>query len=353
MAAIRPAGDFDTSYAHDMSVIRRPWQWGATIALVVFLFAVPAFSPPQFLDALNLMGIFLISVQGLAILVGYTGQISLGQAAFMTVGAYVSAVLTKYAGVPFWVALPLAGLGTGLIGLVFGLPSLRIKGFYLAMATLAAQFIIPWAFRNFGVSTMGGATGIQEIPLPRLTGLTFNTAGKMYFIILVVAILTTIAMKNLARTRAGRAFVAIRDNDLAAEVLGINIVAYKLWAFFLSAFYAGLAGSLWAHYLRSINPEQLDLIDSVWMLGMVIVGGMGSALGPILGTVFIRLLRELVSALTPALNDMLPGLGANLAGLGPLVFGLALTLFLIFEPRGLAHRWEILKAAWRLRPFSH
>jgi branched-chain amino acid transport system permease protein len=353
MAAIRPAGDFDISYAQDMSVIRRPWQWGAAVILVVFLFAVPLFSPPQFLDALNLMGIFLVSVQGLAILVGYTGQISLGQAAFMTVGAYASAVLTKYGGVPFWFALPLAGLGAGLTGLVFGLPSLRIKGFYLAMATLAAQFIIPWVFRNFWINSMGGATGIQEIPLPQLAGFTFNTVGRMYLIILFVAILTTISMKNLARTRAGRAFVAIRDNDLAAEVLGINIVAYKLRAFFLSAFYAGLAGSLWAHYLRSINPEQLDLIDSVWMLGMVIVGGMGSALGPILGTAFIRLLRESVSALTPALNDILPGLGANLAGLGPLVFGLALTLFLIFEPRGLAHRWEILKAGWRLRPFSH
>ncbi len=353
MAAIRPAGDFDISYAHDMAVIRRPWQWAATVGLVAFLFAVPAFSPPQFLDALNLIGIFLVSVQGLAILVGYTGQISLGQAAFMTVGAYASAVLTKYAGVPFWFALPLAGLGAGLAGLIFGLPSLRIKGFYLAMATLAAQFIIPWIFRGFWVATLGGATGIQEIPVPRLAGFAFDSEWGMYFIILVVAILTTIAMKNLARTRTGRAFVAIRDNDLAAEVLGINVVAYKLRAFFLSAFYAGLAGSLWAHYLRSINPEQLDLIDSVWMLGMVIVGGMGSALGPILGTVFIRLLRELVSTLTPNLNDMLPGLGANLAGLGPLVFGFALALFLVFEPRGLAHRWEILKAAWRLRPFSH
>jgi branched-chain amino acid transport system permease protein len=353
MAAIRPAGDFDTSYAHDMAVIRRPWQWVATIGFVAFLFVVPTFAPPQLFDALNLMGIFLISVQGLAILVGYTGQISLGQAAFMTVGAYVSAVLTKHIGLPFWFALPLAGLGAGFIGLIFGLPSLRIKGFYLAMATLAAQFIIPWVLRNFAVSATGGATGIQAIPVPRLAGLTFESGGRMYLVILAVAILTTIAMKNLSRTRAGRAFVAIRDNDLAAEVLGINIVAYKLRAFFLSAFYAGLAGSLWAHYLRSINPEQLDLIDSVWMLGMVIVGGMGSALGPILGTAFIRLLRELVSTLTPALNETLPGLGANLAGLGPLAFGLALTLFLIFEPRGLAHRWEILKAAWRLRPFSH
>ncbi len=277
MAAIRPAGDFDTSFAHDMAVIRRSWQWVATIVLVVFLFSAPFFVPPQYLDALNLTGIFLVSVQGLAILVGYTGQISLGQAGFMTVGAYVSAVLTKYVGFPFWFALPLAGFGAGAIGLVFGLPSLRIKGFYLAMATLAAQFIIPWSFRNFWVNTMGGATGIQEIPVPRLMGLAFNTGDRMYLIILVVAILTTIAMKNLARTRAGRAFVSIRDNDLAAEVLGINIVAYKLRAFFLSAFYAGLAGSLWAHYLRSINPEQLDLIDSIWMLGMVIVGGMGSA----------------------------------------------------------------------------
>jgi branched-chain amino acid transport system permease protein len=152
----------------------------------------------------------------------------------------------------------------------------------------------------------------------------------------------------------GRALVAIRDNDLAAEVLGISAFTYKLRAFFLSALYAGLAGSLWAHYARSINPEQFSLINSVWYLGMVIVGGMGSALGPILGATFVRLLEEFTIQIAPQLSKLFPEAEAGLfAAMGPILFGVALMLFLIFEPRGLAHRWEILKAAWRLRPFAH
>ena len=351
MAAIRPAGDFDTSYVQDMAVLRKMWHWGALLAFLVFLFALPSFGSSYLVGALNMIGITLVAVQGLGILVGYTGQVSLGQAAFMSVGAYASTLMVTRVGVPFWLGLPLAGLVAGVVGLLFGLPSLRIKGFYLAMATLAAQLIIPWFLRNVWHDVLGGTTGLV-VPPPRLGSFVFDT-HSMYYIIMGVVCITTFAMKNLARTRTGRALVAIRDNDLAAEVLGINPFAYKLRAFFLSALYAGLAGSLWAHYARAINPEQFDLVDSVWYLGMIVVGGMGSALGPILGTVFVRALSELVTFITPIVNNLFPSMGANTAGLGPIVFGLTLTVFLIFEPRGLAHRWEIFKAAWRLRPFSH
>jgi branched-chain amino acid transport system permease protein len=353
MAAIRPSGDFDITYERDVAVLRQPWHWGVAIAFVIFLFTLPLFASGYLLGILNMIGITLIAVQGLSILTGYTGQISLGQAAFMAVGAYASTVLVTRWGVPFWLALPCAGLVAGVVGLVFGLPSLRIKGFYLAMATLAAQFIIPWFFRNVAKGLFGGTTGLV-VPPPRLGSLVFDSGRMMYVVIMAVACLTTIVSKNIARTRLGRAFLSIRDSDLAAEVLGINIFTYKLRAFFISALYAGLAGSLWAHYARAIRPDQFDLTSSVWYLGMVIVGGMGSTLGPIFGTVFIRLLRELVIVISPWIGTLVPALEANvLAALGPMLFGLVIMLFLIFEPRGLAHRWEIFKAAWRLRPFAY
>jgi len=350
--AIRLAGDFDTTYAHDMAVIRNRGQWALTIAFLVGLFALPFFADGRTLGILNIIGISIIAAHGLNILLGYTGQISLGQAAFMAVGSYTTAVLMKN-GISFWVALPISGFIGGIVGLLFGLPSLRIKGFYLAMATLSAQIIIPWFFRNVRVDIFGGMPGLTIEP-PRLGDLVFNTQETMYFPIMITVIICTIVAKNIARTRLGRALVAIRDNDLAAEVLGIEQFSYKLRAFFLSAFYAGLAGSLWAVYARSINPEQFSLLSSVWYLGMVIVGGMGSALGPILGASFIRLLEEATVQLAPALSKMFPQAAAGmLAALGPITFGVVLALFLIFEPRGLAHRWEILKAAWRLRPFAH
>jgi len=351
--AIRPAGDFDTTYAHDMAVLRKGWHWALALGFVFLLFALPSFASGHVLGILCMIGITIVAVQGLSILTGFTGQISLGQAAFMMVGAYTSTLLVARAGLPFWFALPISGLAGGLVGLLFGLPSLRIKGFYLAMATLAAQFIIPWFFRNVRRDLFGGAQGLV-VPPPELGGLVFNTPGRMYFIIIAVVCITTIAAKNITRSRLGRAFIAIRDNDLAAEVLGINPFTYKLRAFFLSALYAGLAGSLWAHYARAINPDQLSLADSVWFLGMIIVGGMGSNLGPILGATFIRLLREFVIVVSPWLGKQIPSLEANiLAALGPLAFATAIMVFLIFEPRGLAHRWELLKAAYRLRPFAH
>lgn len=350
--ALRLAGDFDTTYAHDMAVIRNRPQWGLTIAFLVALFALPFVADGHILGILNLIGISIVAAQGLNILVGYTGQISLGQAAFMSVGAYSSAVLVK-GGVSFWIALPISGFVAGWVGLIFGLPSLRIKGFYLAMATLAAQIIIPWFFRNVREDLFGGMPGLNMLP-PRLGDLVFNSQQTIFFPIMGTVVVCTILAKNIARTRLGRALIAIRDNDLAAEVLGIQQFAYKLRAFFLSAFYAGLAGSLWALYARAINPEQFSLLNSVWYLGMVIVGGMGSALGPILGATFVRVLEEATVQVAPVLSKMFPEAEAGLlAALGPMAFGLALMVFLIFEPRGLAHRWELLKAAWRLRPFAH
>ena len=373
MAVLRPAGDFDRTYEHDMTVVRQRWQYVVLLAFLALLFLLPQVASASLVSLVNRICIFMIAVQGLNILTGYTGQISLGQAAFMTVGGYISAILVGQMGWNFFLALPLAALGAGLVGLLFGLPSLRVKGFYLVMATLSAQFIIPWFTRNAFPSVLNGAQGlnvpIPVIKLPVLAetcflGTTFDAAqgvclyrfatpSQFIYITLVVLIFTTIVAHNIQRSRMGRALVSIRDNDLAAELLGIRLFSYKLRAFFIAAVYAGLSGALLAHNIRHINSATIGLNDSILLLGMLVVGGLGTSLGPIFGTTLIVLLQELATVLTPFVIALFPGNAGGVgAALRPLIFGLALTLFLIFEPRGLAYRWKLIKAAWRLRPFA-
>lgn len=271
----------------------------------------------------------------------------------MTVGGYISALLVNLAGWDYLPALLAAAVGAGVVGLLFGLPSLRVKGFYLVMATLAAQFIIPWFTRNTFKDVLNGAQGLNVRP-PELFGIVFNTPQRYFLLTLTVLILTTVVAQNVSRSRLGRAFVSIRDHDLAAELLGVNLFKYKLQAFFLAAVYAGIAGSLAAHQLRHLNSETFGLNDSVLMLGMLVVGGLGSGLGPFLGAIVIELLIEAATVLGPVLASYFPAVAIGaVQALRPLLFGLALMLFLIFEPRGLAHRWQLFKAAWRLRPFSH
>jgi len=353
MAVLRPAGEFDTSYARDMATIRQPWQWAALALFMAALFGMPLYASQSLIALVNRIGIMIIAVQGLNLLVGYTGQISLGQAAFMTCGGYLSALLVGQLGLPFLVALPLAGLGAGLIGLLFGLPSLRVKGFYLVMATLAAQFIIPWFTRNAFKGLLNGAQGLN-VEVPVIFGLEINTPQRYLVLTLAVLTVTTIVAHNVSRSRLGRAFIAIRDNDLAAELLGINLFKVKLQAFFLAAIFAGLAGALAAHQLRHINSESFNLTDSIILMGMLVIGGLGSNLGPIFGAIIVEVLIEIATLLGPLFSGILPSTAYGaVQALRPLFFGGALMLFLIFEPRGLAYRWQLVKAAWRLRPFSH
>jgi branched-chain amino acid transport system permease protein len=353
MAVLRPAGDFDTGYAQDMATIRQPWQWALLFAFILALFTLPMYASQSLVSLVNRIGITIVAVQGLSILTGYTGQISLGQAAFMTTGGYISALLVNELGWSFLISLPLAALGAGLIGLVFGLPSLRVKGFYLAMSTLAAQFIIPWFTRNAFPEILNGAQGLN-VQVPVLFGIEFNTPQRYIYITLVVLLISTIAAYNITRSRLGRAFVAIRDHDLAAELLGVNLLKYKLQAFFLASVFAGAAGSLAAHNIRHLNSETFNLIDSVIFLGMLIIGGLGSNLGPIFGAIVVELLVEGATLFGPFFITLFPSTAAGaVQALRPLFFGTTLMLFLIFEPRGLAHRWQLIKAAWRLRPFSH
>ena len=331
-----------------MAIFRTPAQWGVLALFLTALAVSPLFFSDRVLTILTMIGITIISVHGLNLLTGYCGQISMGHVGFMAVGAYVSAILTAKLGWPFWVALPCAGLAAGVSGLIFGLPSLKIKGFYLIMATVAAHFIIVWLVLHLRPLT-GGADGMN-VPKPKIGSLVLQSKASYFYLVMVLACLATVVTTNIARTRVGRAFVAVRDNDIAAEVMGINLFSYKLQAFFIGCIYAGIAGSLLVHYYGFASVDQFPFIDSVWYLGMLIVGGMGSTTGAILGAVSLKLLDELVTIVGPALSAAVAAQAA--ASLALITRGLILVLFLIFEPRGLEHRWTMVKAYFRLWPFS-
>jgi len=343
------AGTFHESYAQDMAIFRTKSQWAMLGIFLILLFCCPLFMSDRILTIMTMIGIAIISVHGLNILTGYCGQISIGHVGFMAVGAYISAILTVKLGLSFWIALPCAGLGAGMAGLLFGLPSLKIKGFYLIMATISAHFIIIWVVLHLR-SLTGGADGLT-VPKPKIGGLVLMSKGSYFYLVMILACIATFFAVNIGRSRVGRAFVAIRDNDLAAEVMGINLWSYKLQAFFIGCVYAGVAGSLLVHYYGFASVDQFPFMDSVWYLGMLIVGGMGTVEGAILGAVSLKLLDELVTVVGPILAAAVAAQAA--ASLALIARGLIIMLFLIFEPRGLDHRWAMIKAYFRLWPFSH
>jgi len=346
-----PCGTHNYTYAQDMAIMRTKTHWALLIGLLVLVFTAPLYWGDYWLSVANLIGITLIAAIGLNILLGYCGQLSIGHAGFIAVGAYTSAVLTNVLELPFLVGLISAGLMAGFIGLFFGISSLKVKGFYLCIATIAAQFIIIWVINHLAIT--GGFVGIA-VPYASIAGFTFKSETSQFYLIMVIVIICTFFALNLARTRIGRAFVAIRDNDLAAEVMGVNLFYYKLLAFFISSFLAGIAGSLLAHWIGFMNTEQFSLMESILYIGMIIIGGLGTALGPILGVIFIRVLQQGMMFVAPTIEAALPALPAGFAtGIAPMLFGAIIVLFLILEPRGLAHRWMLFKAAYRLWPFSY
>jgi branched-chain amino acid transport system permease protein len=344
-----PSGVFQKSYAQDMAIFRTRTHWVLLLAFLAVLFTFPLYASDRILTVLTIMGITVISVLGLNILTGYCGQISLGHAGFMAAGGYISAVLTAKVGLSFWIALPCAGLGAGIIGIIFGLPSLKIKGFYLIMATVAAHFIIIWTILQFAGIT-GGSDGLS-VPKPAIGDFILRSKGSYFYLVMIISCLAIYAAKNIVRTRVGRAFVAIRDNDLAAEVMGVNLWVYKLTAFFLGCVFAGVSGALLVHYYSFASTDHFPFLNSVWYLGMLIVGGMGSIAGSIFGVVALKILDECVTIIGPVLAVAVAPQAA--ASLGLIMRGLVIALFLIFEPRGLAHRWEIIKSYYRRWPFSH
>ena len=342
-------GNFHENYAKDMAVLDSRLKWGFLAILLIFLCVCPYLLSDRMLTVLTTIGIAIVSVHGLNILTGYCGQISIGHSGFMAVGGYTSAVLCAKLGWPFFIALPVGALAAGMAGLLFGLPSLKIKGFYLIMATIAAQFIILWFIIQLR-SITGGTDGLL-IPKATIGGIPLNTKTNFFYLVTIFACLATVTAHNIVRTRAGRAFIAIRDNDLAAEVMGVSLWNYKLQAFFIGCVYAGAAGSLLVQYVRFASVEQFPFMDSVWYLGMLIVGGMGNTTGAILGVVALKVLDELVTAVGPVMAAAVAPQAA--ASLALISHGLVIMIFLIFEPRGLHHRWEMVKTYFRLWPFSH
>ena len=347
-----PSGAFFTSYPQEAALLRTPPQRAWFAALLLALFAAPALLGPGTVGVLTTLCIATIAVLGLQITTGMAGQINLGQSAFVGVGAYVAARLSG-AGVPVWGVLPLAALAAGASSVLFGLPAARVKGFYLALTTFAAQVIFPILVIALPAAWFGGADGLPVDP-PALLGVKLGgTVGLYLFALVVLIVMATFAF-NLDRSRTGRAFRAVRDNDRVAGVLGVDLTRCKALAFFAGACFAGVAGALTAYQVRYVTTDQFTLWQSVWYVGMLLVGGLAHPFGAILGAAFVTLLQELLHTFGAQL------LAADIGLQGGFVFastnvllGAAILAVLIYEPRGLAHRWGIIKAAYRIWPYPH
>ncbi|MCJ7604477.1 MAG: branched-chain amino acid ABC transporter permease, partial [Dehalococcoidales bacterium] len=287
-----PCGTRNHTYAADMAIVRTKTHWVMMLGFLVLLFTTPLYFSNYWLGVFNYIGITLIAAVGLNILIGYCGQLSIGHAGFIAVGAYTSAILTTRFDMPFLVGLIGAGVMAGAVGIIFGLPSIRVKGFYLAISTIAAQFIIMWVINQWGWT--GGQLGMT-VPFASIGGFVFRSGASQFYLIIGITVLCVLFAKNLARTKVGRAFIAIRDNDLAAEVMGVNLTYYKLLAFFIGCFFAGIAGSLFAHWNVQLTPEQFSFKDSILYVGIIIIGGLGTSVGPIFGVLFIRLLQQVLT----------------------------------------------------------
>lgn len=354
MTSMTPAGDFRTSYRADTTIFPTRGSRLAMLAGLALLCAAPAVFGRYELGLMITIGFSAIAALGLNILVGFTGQISIGHAAFFGFGAFASALLVEHH-VPVPVAIWGAGLMTAVVGLIFGAPAARLKGLYLAIATLAAQFILEDFFARARWFS-GGVAGRVTEPY-ELVGFRFDREETYFYIVLAHVVLLFVAAANLMRTRDGRALVAVRDHYLSAEMMGINLAYYRTLSFGIASFYAGVAGALYAHYLLFVSVEAFNILYSIQFLAMVIIGGLGSVMGSMMGAAFMVLLPEVVQAGADLLSggaiDRALRLGASISFLREMAIGAAIILFLIFEPDGLAHRWKMIKAYWKLYPFSH
>src|SRR4029450_1892052 len=286
----RECGVLKTTYEADMALYPLPIaRWAVGVLAVLFVVVLPLTLHEYYLSIGNLVWIAVVGALGLNILVGYTGQVSIGHGAFMSVGAYTAANLATRLDSPWPVNLLAGGLMAAAVAAVVGIPSLRIKGLYLAIATLAGQLIIEWTI-NHVTFISGGVQASIEVPRPRLGSMVLSSQRDMYYFLLVFVVLAIVGTMNLVRSRIGRAFIAIRDQDIAAEIIGINIFRYKLLAFAISSFYAGVTGVLYTYFLGIANYEQFQIGVSIDYLAMIIIGGLGSVLGSIFGAIFVTLI---------------------------------------------------------------
>ncbi len=355
----REAGQFKSTYAADQQVFPiRQDRIAIVVMLVIAFVVVPLVGNEYWLSAIfTPFLIFALATLGLNILTGYAGQLSLGTAAFMAVGAFMAYNFElRVSWMPTLVSFALAGLCAAGVGIVFGLPSLRIKGFYLAVATLACQFFVLWALQRIGWFTNHSSSGVITAQKIAILGYVFDTPPRNYVLTLCIVAAMAMLAKNLMRSETGRMFMAVRDMDLAAEVIGIRMMRTKLLAFAISSFYCGVAGALYAYtYLGTVEPEAFNLDLSFRILFMVIIGGVGSILGSFMGAAFIVMLPIFLDAMTGPLEHVLgftlpAGLMSNVE---LIVFGALIVFFLIVEPHGLARLWQIGKEKLRLWPFPH
>ena len=351
----REAGQFKTTYAADMAVFPiRQDRWFVAALLAAAYVGVPLVASDYLFRAILIPFLILaLAAIGLNLLVGYCGQISLGTGGFMAVGAYAAYNLAlRIPDLNLLLVFALAGLMATAVGIVFGVPSLRIKGFYLAVATLASQFFLDWLFLRVKWFTNDTPSGSVTAPELAFFGFVVDSPVERYLFCLAVVTLFALVAKNIVRGRIGRSWMAIRDMDVAAEIIGIRPLRAKLSAFAVSSFYVGLAGALWAFvHLGSWEPLAFDVNRSFQLLFMVIIGGLGSILGSFLGAAFIIVLPLALNQIPGALG--VPLSTAAIAHLELMVFGALIVLFLILEPHGLARLWAIGKEKLRLWPFPH
>ncbi len=345
------SGIFHSTYKADMGLRHTHLEKARWVVFGIFMLAYPFFANRYYLTLANQIGIATIGAIGLNILVGYTGQISLGQGGFMAVGAYTAAILTISWGMPWWASTLIACVVTAVIGALFGIPSLRLKGLYLAIATLASQEIIIWVVTHWKAVT--GGVDALVVPAPMLFGINMSSDFNFYWLVWTLAGITALLTANLFRTHIGRAFVAIRDQDIAAEVMGINLFKYKLLSFAVSSFFVGMAGALTAHYRSIVTWERFTVDISVLYLAMIIIGGLGSVRGSFFGATFITLLPAMLTNLGRAVKSSFPMIDSILPFIQQAAFGSVIILFLVFEPEGLNKMWKNIKDYFRLWPFSY
>jgi branched-chain amino acid transport system permease protein len=355
----REAGQFKTSYERDAAIFPILQDRIAIAAVLVVAFAViPLVATPYFFTGILIPFLILsLAAIGLNILTGYAGQLSLGTAAFMAVGAFATYnFMLRVPGMPILVAFALSGVVAALVGILFGLPSLRIRGLYLAVATLAAQFFIVWFLTRVGWITNYSTSGVITAQPIVILGYTFDTPAAKYLLVLTIVSALALAAKNMARGNVGRSWMAVRDMDVAAEVIGIRLMHAKLLAFAVSSFYCGVAGALFAYaFLGTVEPEAFNLDLSFRVLFMVIIGGVGTILGSFMGAAFVTLMPVFLSVAVRFLDHVL-GLRiaeSTISNLELMVFGGLIIFFLIVEPHGLARLWQIGKEKLRLWPFPH
>ena len=340
---------FRESYREEIRLFHTIWikTW-IIILFVVLFFVFPLISGVYVIYIANLCLIAIIGAIGLNILSGFTGQISLGHAGFIAIGAYVSAILSTKLGSPFLLNLVLSGIAATIMGIVVGLPSLRLKGLYLAVATLAFGIIIQFLVYNLAFLT-GGPSGIH-LPTMEIFGMALDRDVKAYYLMLFIVIILTMIAKNIMRSKIGRAFIAIRDRDIAASIIGVNLTKYKVTSFAISSFYAGVSGSLFAYYISYVSPEDFSFFLSIEYIVMIIVGGMGSIVGSIYGAIFVISITEVLKALAN-MSQWLSVIYTDEMNMA--FYGVLIIFFMILEKQGLYGTWNRIKIYFKTWPYKY